>query len=124
MIAGKRYNGLPADIWSCGVVLFAMICGYLPFEDPNTTALYKKIMAGDFSIPKFVSPLAREMMHGILTTDPERRFKLKDIRAHGWFRSFTDASIPPSIGIKVGHHNIPVDENILSQLPTFNESVD
>jgi serine/threonine protein kinase len=70
MIAGKRYHGLGADVWSCGVVLFAMICGYLPFEDPNTTSLYKKIMAGDFSIPKFVSPLARELLLSILTTDP------------------------------------------------------
>ena len=48
MIAGKRYNGLQVDIWSCGVIMFALICGYLPFEDPNTSALYKKIIAGDF----------------------------------------------------------------------------
>lgn len=116
MIAGKRYHGLTADIWSCGVVLFAMICGYLPFEDPNTTALYKKIMAGDFSIPKFVSPLARELLYGILNTDPERRFKLKDIRAHGWFRSFTETSLSPSIGIKIGQHSIPVDVAVLEQL--------
>jgi 5'-AMP-activated protein kinase catalytic alpha subunit len=44
MIAGKRYNGLEVDIWSSGVVLFAMVCGYLPFEDPNTAKLYKKIL--------------------------------------------------------------------------------
>ena len=48
MIAGKRYAGLPADIWSCGVILFAMVCGYLPFEDPNTNVLYKKIMNADY----------------------------------------------------------------------------
>jgi 5'-AMP-activated protein kinase, catalytic alpha subunit len=59
MIAGKRYAGLATDIWSCGIILFAMICGYLPFEDPNTGALYKKIMAGDFTIPKTVSSSAR-----------------------------------------------------------------
>ncbi len=59
MIAGKKYQGLNADIWSCGVILFAMICGYLPFEDPNTATLYKKITAGDYTIPKFVSPFAR-----------------------------------------------------------------
>ena len=59
MIAGKKYQGLGADLWSCGVVLFAMICGYLPFEDPNTTTLYKKIIAGDYSIPKFVGAQVR-----------------------------------------------------------------
>lgn len=59
MISGKKYLPLGSDIWSCGIILFAMICGYLPFEDPNTPALYKKITSGDFNIPKFVSPSAR-----------------------------------------------------------------
>lgn len=59
MIAGKKYEGLMADIWSCGIILFAMVCGYLPFEDPNTSLLYKKIMAGEFNIPKYVSPLCK-----------------------------------------------------------------
>jgi len=51
MVAGKKYNGLHVDIWSSGVILFAMICGYLPFEDPNTATLYKKILSGQFSSP-------------------------------------------------------------------------
>ena len=59
MIAGKKYEGLSADIWSCGVILYAMVCGYLPFEDPNTTALYKKIISGEFSIPKHITPACK-----------------------------------------------------------------
>jgi 5'-AMP-activated protein kinase catalytic alpha subunit len=55
MIQGKAYRGLPADLWSCGVVLFVMICGYLPFEDNNTTNLYKKILSANYNIPKFIS---------------------------------------------------------------------
>ena len=54
-IAGKRYFGLKSDIWSSGVVLYAMICVFLPFEDPKTSNLYKKILAGEFKIPKFLS---------------------------------------------------------------------
>ena len=46
MIAGKYYRGTAVDIWSSGVILYAMICGFLPFEDPNTSKLYKKIVAG------------------------------------------------------------------------------
>jgi 5'-AMP-activated protein kinase catalytic alpha subunit len=48
MIAGKQYDCLAVDIWSSGIILYAMLCGYLPFEDPNTSKLYKKIIAGDF----------------------------------------------------------------------------
>ena len=55
MIAGKRYHGLGSDIWSMGIILYAMTCGYLPFEDPDTASLYKKILKGDFVLPQFVS---------------------------------------------------------------------
>lgn len=40
MVAGKKYYGLKTDIWSCGIILYAMVCGYLPFEDPHTPTLY------------------------------------------------------------------------------------
>jgi 5'-AMP-activated protein kinase, catalytic alpha subunit len=46
MIAGLKYDGLKADIWSSGVILFALLCGYLPFDDPDTQTLYNKIMSG------------------------------------------------------------------------------
>ena len=70
MVAGKNYHGLPADIWSCGVILYAMVCGYLPFEDPKTNVLYKKILNADYTIPDFVSDDCRDLIKGILNTDP------------------------------------------------------
>ena len=51
MIEGKPYDGTLVDIWSCGVIMYALICGFLPFEDPNTANLYKKILKGEFQIP-------------------------------------------------------------------------
>jgi len=62
MIAGRKYIGTNVDIWSCGVILFAMVCGYLPFEDPNTGQLYKKILSANYQIPSFVSNECRDLM--------------------------------------------------------------
>ena len=73
MIAGKEYEGIMADIWSCGVILFAMICGYLPFEDPDTSKLYKLILNANFSMAKNVSPEAADLIGKILTVDPKKR---------------------------------------------------
>lgn len=80
MIAGKRYKGLQTDLWSSGVILFAMLCGYLPFEDPKTSNLYKKILSADYTIPKFVSDEGRDLLTKILNTDPEERITLNQIR--------------------------------------------
>ncbi|CAM9505169.1 unnamed protein product, partial [Choristocarpus tenellus] len=84
MIAGKKYVGPAADIWSLGVVLFAMVCGYLPFEDKNTSLLYKKIIAGDYTTPAWLSPDVRDVIARILNTDPDKRYTLKDVRKHSW----------------------------------------
>lgn len=87
MIAGQRYHGSCVDIWSCGVILFALVCGYLPFEDPVTANLYKKILNGDFTIPKFISEPVKDMIRNILQTNPDKRYRVADIRKHPWYLS-------------------------------------
>lgn len=62
-----------------------MICGYLPFEDPNTSKLYKKIVAGQYEIPKFVSEQGADFLWNILQIDPSKRFGLSEIKSHAWF---------------------------------------
>lgn len=121
MIAGKKYHGLAADIWSCGVVLFAMVCGYLPFEDPNTTLLYKKIIAGDYSLPKWISAQVKDLIQGLLTTDPDRRLKLRDIKNHPWFTQASETPLRAAIGIRVGQMVIPVDPAVLALMPQYSE---
>jgi len=65
MIAGNLYQGLASDVWSIGVVLYAMLCGFLPFEDQKTSNLYKKILAADYTLPKFLSPQAADIINRI-----------------------------------------------------------
>ena len=77
MIAGKRYMGVKTDIWCSGVVLFAMVCGYLPFEDPKTSNLYKKILSADYQTPKFISPECADFLKNILNTNPDERYSIE-----------------------------------------------
>lgn len=114
MIAGKKYNGTNVDIWSCGVILFALICGFLPFEDPNTSNLYKKILSADFQTPNYVSDEAKDLFHCILNTDPEKRYTIEQIRQHPWFNLAKCES--NFKGIKVGVDPVPIDNNILDRM--------
>lgn len=103
MIAGKRYESPKVDIWSSGVILFTLMCGYLPFEDNDTSKLYEKILKGKYSIPSHVSSDGRDLLEKILTVDPEKRVGFEEVKAHRWFnlhkRGF---SIPP--GVIVGYN--------------------
>jgi len=85
MIAGKQYIGPKADIWSMGVILFALVAGYLPFEDSNTSVLYKKILAGDYKTPDWISPEVKDLIRQILNTDPDTRYTIESIRRHPWY---------------------------------------
>lgn len=77
MIAGNKYDGCIADVWSCGVIMYTLICGFLPFEDADTNKLYQKIMDGEYEIPEeFVNPLAKDLMTKILETNPKKRLTL------------------------------------------------
>jgi 5'-AMP-activated protein kinase catalytic alpha subunit len=80
MIAGLEYDGLKADIWSSGIILFALLCGYLPFDDPDTQKLYNKIMYGKFDMPNHLSKEAKNLLSGILNIDPFKRLTIHEIR--------------------------------------------
>ncbi|KAL8151285.1 hypothetical protein V2J09_021093 [Rumex salicifolius] len=86
ILANRGYNGATADIWSCGVILFVILTGYLPFDDRNLAVLYQKIIKGDVHIPKCLSPGARNILKRILEPNPAKRLTMAEIKAHGWFR--------------------------------------
>lgn len=85
MVSGNSYNGFYIDIWSTGIILFAMMCGYLPFEDPDNEVLFKKILDCKLHYPSHLSSLAKDIMKRILVTDPEKRIKLEEIKEHKFY---------------------------------------
>eukprot|EP00993_Chasmostoma_nieuportense_P000442 NODE_1408_length_1516_cov_251.371490_g1333_i0.p1 GENE.NODE_1408_length_1516_cov_251.371490_g1333_i0~~NODE_1408_length_1516_cov_251.371490_g1333_i0.p1 ORF type:complete len:442 (+),score=97.45 NODE_1408_length_1516_cov_251.371490_g1333_i0:65-1390(+) len=88
----KGYNGITADVWSCGVILFVMLAGYLPFDDPNMNALFNKIERGEYRMAKYFSPEVKDLICKMLVVDPAKRVTLDEVIAHSWFRVGLDES--------------------------------
>ncbi|XP_007524158.1 maternal embryonic leucine zipper kinase isoform X1 [Erinaceus europaeus] len=84
LIQGKSYLGSEADVWSMGILFYVLMCGFLPFDDENVMALYKKIMRGKYETPKWLSPSSTLLLQQMLQVDPKKRISVKNLLTHPW----------------------------------------
>ncbi|TPX37407.1 hypothetical protein SmJEL517_g00463 [Synchytrium microbalum] len=89
VIKGIKYDGQTSDIWSCGVILYALLTGNLPFDDENIRRLLSKVKSGMYIIPEFVSVEAKDLIKKMLVVDPTQRITMRGIMEHPWFKSQT-----------------------------------
>lgn len=86
IISGRLYAGPEIDIWSCGVILYALLCGTLPFDDEHVPTLFRKIRTGVFPIPDYLNESVVSLLNHMLQVDPIKRATVQDIIQHEWFR--------------------------------------
>ena len=85
MVGGNKYNGFFIDIWATGIILFAMLCGYLPFEDDNNDVLFKQILGGKIDYPNHLSEVSKDLLKKIIETNPDKRIKIEEIKKHPFY---------------------------------------
>ncbi|GIX81921.1 hypothetical protein CDAR_558971 [Caerostris darwini] len=125
VIRGEKYDGRRADVWSCGVILYALLVGALPFDDDNLRQLLEKVKRGVFHIPHFVPPECQELLRAMIQVCPNKRMPLEDVTKHPWVTAGSKTELELELPMKevVQTHVIPssddIDPDVLSSMTSL-----
>ncbi len=94
ILTQQPYNGRTADVWSIGVIMYVLMAGYMPFEDPSHSTLMRNIRDAKYQCPSWFSSDARDLLDRMLTPDPAHRINIADIQSHPWVMVQDSPSLP------------------------------
>uniref|UniRef100_A0A8C4I113 Si:dkey-16p21.7 n=1 Tax=Dicentrarchus labrax TaxID=13489 RepID=A0A8C4I113_DICLA len=94
VIRGEKYDGRRADVWSCGVILFALLVGALPFDHDNLRQLLEKVKSGVFHMPHFIPPDCQALLKGMIEVNADKRLTLEAIQKHAWYQGGRNEPCP------------------------------
>ncbi|XP_048852503.1 maternal embryonic leucine zipper kinase [Brienomyrus brachyistius] len=112
LIQGKAYIGSEADVWSMGVLLFALLCGFLPFDDDNCMVLYRKIMRGKYSSPSWLSTGSVVLLSQMMQVEPKRRITVRQLLDHPWVMKGYSSPVEWHSKHPLGH----IDEDCITEM--------
>ena len=113
MLSGDNYDGFKIDIWASGIILFAMLCGYLPFDHKNNNKLFKKILECKITYPKHLSKESKDLIKKILVPNPSERITIAEIKKHPFYLK----------GKKIFNSNFTIYQEIQSSSSDLDEDL-
>uniref|UniRef100_A0A7N6B6N0 Protein kinase domain-containing protein n=1 Tax=Anabas testudineus TaxID=64144 RepID=A0A7N6B6N0_ANATE len=121
IMRGEKYDGRKADAWSCGVILFALLVGALPFDDDNLRNLLEKVKLGVFHMPHFIPPDCQNLLRGMIEVDPNKRLTLEQIQKHTWYLAGKnepepEQPVPRKVAIRMLASAEEIDPDVLESM--------
>uniref|UniRef100_A0A3Q1F9J9 BR serine/threonine kinase 2 n=1 Tax=Acanthochromis polyacanthus TaxID=80966 RepID=A0A3Q1F9J9_9TELE len=118
---GEKYDGRKADAWSCGVILFALLVGALPFDDDNLRNLLEKVKLGVFHMPHFIPPDCQNLLRGMIEVDASKRLTLEQIQKHTWYQAGKnepepEQPVPRKVAIRTLASAEEIDPDVLESM--------
>ncbi|KAI3693137.1 hypothetical protein L6452_32967 [Arctium lappa] len=110
IVRGKGYDGAKADAWSCGIILFNFLAGYLPFDDSNLANMYRKIHQREIAFPDWVGKQPRVIIQKLLDPKPKTRMSVETLMGLPWFRK----CLKPDPTLEMHDENEPIKDDYSS----------
>jgi serine/threonine protein kinase len=107
-LATVPYSGVPADVWSLGVILYALVDGSLPWNYKEPSRMLEQITTGDFPMPRSISPQCQDLLKGILDPNPAQRYTLDAILMHPWLFGVGNVFPLPKVAFKPPEQHMPL----------------
>ena len=111
---GIQYKPELADVWSCGILLYVMVCGYCPFSEEDEIENQKLIIKGEYEIPPFISESLSDLIRHMIEPDAMKRYTFKDVMEHPWLNDGPTKGMEFSKGVNYFEMKYPIDNKILN----------